>query len=154
MDVVVVGGSVAGLKAACRIARLQPDARIRVLVKDDYFGYSLCGLPYYLSGDIASLEMLATTPNGTLRDRTYFRDVKGIEVLPRHEVFAIDRAARYVRCRIPDGDREATFPYDNRNQTRDRHLPRISCPGGSKNLFVRRILRSHRTSSSVWLEQA
>jgi NADPH-dependent 2,4-dienoyl-CoA reductase/sulfur reductase-like enzyme/rhodanese-related sulfurtransferase len=112
MDVVVVGGSAAGLKAACRIARLQPDARIRVLVKDEYFGYSLCGLPYYLSGDVASLEMLAMTPNGTLKDQAYFRDVKGIEVLTRHEVFLLDRAARYIRCHILDSDRETTFPYD------------------------------------------
>jgi len=37
MEVVVIGGSAAGLKAACRISRLQPDANVRVLVKDKHF---------------------------------------------------------------------------------------------------------------------
>ena len=112
MEVVVIGGSVAGLKAACRISRLQPDARVRVLVKDRKFGYSASGLPYYLSGDVDSYAALVSTPNGTLKDERYFREVKGVEVLTRHEVTAIDRAARIVRCRMLDADCEVAFPYD------------------------------------------
>lgn len=110
MEVIVIGGSAAGLKAACRISRLQPDARVRVLVKDKYFAYSNCGLPYYLSGDVDNFESLISTPNGTIKDERYFREVKNIEVLADHEVVAIDRSARLVRCK--GGDRAETFPYD------------------------------------------
>ncbi|NQT35637.1 FAD-dependent oxidoreductase [bacterium] len=112
MDVVVIGGSAAGLKAACRISRLQPNTRIRVLVKDRYFAYSNCGLPYFLSGEIESFDSLISTPNNTIKNEKYFREVKGIEILPSHEVVDIDRAARLVRCVNIEQNTEATFPYD------------------------------------------
>ncbi|MCF7809729.1 FAD-dependent oxidoreductase [bacterium] len=112
MDIVVIGGSASGLKAACRISRLQPDAKVRVLVKDKYFATSNCGFPFFLSGDVDSFDRLIDTPNGTVKDEKYFRDVKGVEVLIKHEVVSIDRAARLVRCKVDGGTREATFPYD------------------------------------------
>jgi len=112
MDVIVIGGSAAGLKAACRISRLQPDANVRVLVMEKYFAYSACGLPHFLSGDVNTIEALVSTPNGTIKDEKYFRNVKGIEILPRRKAISIDRSARLVQCKvIPDG-KEETYPYD------------------------------------------
>lgn len=110
MEVIVIGGSTAGLKAACRIRRLQPDARVRVLVKDEFAAYSPCGLPYYLSGDIPALETLAKTPYGVLKDVRYFREVKGVEVVPNCEALAVNRTARLIRARLEG--RETEFPYD------------------------------------------
>ncbi len=112
MEVIVIGGSAAGLKAACRIARLKPDAAVKVLVRDRYFGVSACGMAFYLAGDIDDFKALISTPNGTVKDEVYYRDVKGIEVLARREVLAIDRAARLVRFRELDTGREKSLPYD------------------------------------------
>lgn len=112
MDVVVIGGSAAGLKAACRIARLQPDANVKVLIKSDKFGYSSCGLPYLLSGDLASYDVLISTANGTIKDQKYFRNVKSIDVLPLHEAYEIDRNARLVRGKNLTTGEEFVFPYD------------------------------------------
>jgi NADPH-dependent 2,4-dienoyl-CoA reductase/sulfur reductase-like enzyme/rhodanese-related sulfurtransferase len=112
MEVVIIGGSAAGLKAACRISRLQPDANVRVLVKDKYFATSNCGLPFFLSGDVDDFNKMIETANGTIKDEKYFRDVKDVEVLARHEVIAIDRAARLVRCKIAGAEQETVFPYD------------------------------------------
>ncbi len=112
MDIIVIGGSVAGLKAACRIRRLQPDARVRVLVRSEYFAHSVCGLPYYLSGDVESFNALLTTPNGTIKDEKYFRDVKDVDVYTGCEVVGIDRAARSVRCYYPDRNEKTFYPYD------------------------------------------
>ena len=50
MHLVVVGGSDAGISAALRAQELEPDAEITVVVSDDYPNFSICGLPYFLSG--------------------------------------------------------------------------------------------------------
>ncbi len=112
MEVIVIGGSAAGLKAACRISRLQPDASVKVLVKDRHFGVSTCGLTFFLSGEIDSYTSLVSTPNGTIKDEKYYRDVKGIEVVPNHEVTAVDRVSRAVRCINHENQQSQSFPYD------------------------------------------
>ncbi len=112
MDVLVIGGSAGGLKAACRIGRLKPDAHITVLVKDRHFGYSGCGLPYFLSGDVNDYDELISTANGTIKNERYFREVKGINILPLHEALTVDRSARAVRCRDLESNREMDLPYD------------------------------------------
>lgn len=112
MDVIVIGGSAGGLKAACRIHRLKPDAHVTVLVKDGHFGYSGCGMPYFLSGDVMGYDELISTASGTIKDQTYFREVKGINVLPHHEATGIDRAARAVHCVDRQSGRKMSFPYD------------------------------------------
>lgn len=112
MEVIVVGGSAAGLKAACRISRLQPDANVKVLVRDRFFGYSACGMPYYLSGDIDRYTDLISTANGTIKDEVFFKNVKGVEVITRHEVTGIDRRSRKIQCRDLENDELKIFPYD------------------------------------------
>jgi len=112
MEVLIIGGSAAGLKAACRIARLQPDAKVKVLVREKPFGYSSCGLAYYLSGDVDSPLDLYKTASGSLKDETYFREVKGVEILSRHEALSIDRVKRLVNCRNLSDQTEKTLPYD------------------------------------------
>lgn len=113
MEVIVIGGSAAGLKAACRIRRLQPDANVTVVVREEIFGYSTCGMAYYLSGDIDNYKDLITTPAGTFKDEKYFRDVKGVNILTRHEAVSIDRIARFVRCVDLRTNSPQTLPYDN-----------------------------------------
>ncbi len=112
MEVIVIGGSAAGLKAACRIARLQSDANIKVIVKEKPFGYSSCGLAYYLAGDVDSAAELYQTANGTTKDEKYYRDVKGIEILSLHEALSIDRVRRLVTCRDLKNDSDKILPYD------------------------------------------
>jgi NADPH-dependent 2,4-dienoyl-CoA reductase/sulfur reductase-like enzyme/rhodanese-related sulfurtransferase len=79
--IVVVGASAAGLRCACRLARLCPTWRIRVVEEREKFSYAACGIPYVLSGDIAGADELRRTMDGVLRDPHYFSAVKGIEVL-------------------------------------------------------------------------
>lgn len=112
MDVVIIGGSAAGLKAACRIARLKPDADVKVITSDKHFGYSACGLPYFLSGEVDSIDSLLRTPNGTIKDEWYFREVKGVQVLSQHDALKIDRASRTVQCKNLKNGKEIDLPYD------------------------------------------
>ncbi len=97
--VVVVGASAAGLRCACRLARLQPSWEVTLLERRDTFSWAACGLPYVLSGDIDEADALRRTQDGALRDEAYFAAVKGVTVLAGHEVFAVDTANRVARAR-------------------------------------------------------
>ncbi|MFC2149891.1 FAD-dependent oxidoreductase [Calditrichota bacterium] len=97
MKVVIIGGSAAGLKAGCRIARLQPDAEVIVLEKSIHFGYSACSMPYFLSGDIPDYQHLVSTAHGVVKDVEWYKEVKGINVRPQNEVIEIDKNTHSVK---------------------------------------------------------
>ena len=49
---VVIGGSDAGISAGLRARELDPTAEVTVVVADAYPNFSICGIPYYVSGDV------------------------------------------------------------------------------------------------------
>jgi hypothetical protein len=51
MHIRIIGGSDAGISAALRAREINRDADISVFLADDYPNYSICGLPFYLSGE-------------------------------------------------------------------------------------------------------
>ena len=108
--VVIIGASAAGLRCAARLHRLEPDCKITVLERSTVYSYAACGLPYVLSGDIDALVDLRTTTYGVVRDREYFRNVKGLEILEGHRVTSIDPEARTLEAAGPDG--ELRLPWD------------------------------------------
>lgn len=57
--VAIIGDSDAGIAAALRCRELAPDADVTVLVADAYPNYSICGLPYYIAGDVPDWRALA-----------------------------------------------------------------------------------------------
>ena len=59
MRVLIVGGSDAGISAALRAHELDHNAEIKVLLADDFPNYSICGLPFYLSGETPDWKSLA-----------------------------------------------------------------------------------------------
>lgn len=101
--VVIVGASAAGLRCACRLARLQPDWNVRVLEAEDVFSYAACGLPYLLSGDVPDALGLRNTVYGVTRDAPYFAGYKGVEVLAGHRVLAIDTDRGSAQVQGPEG---------------------------------------------------
>ena len=70
MRLVIVGGSDAGISAAFRAKVLRGDAEVTVLLADAFPNYSICGLPFYISGETHNWRELA--------HRTEF---EGIELL-------------------------------------------------------------------------
>lgn len=50
--VVAIGGSDAGISAALRARELDPTAEVTVVVADAYPNFSICGIPYYVSGEV------------------------------------------------------------------------------------------------------
>jgi len=59
MHLVMVGGSDAGISAALRARELDPSADVTVVVADAYPNFSICGIPYYVSGEVTHWRNLA-----------------------------------------------------------------------------------------------
>ena len=99
MHLVVIGGSDAGISAALRAQELEPGAEISVLVADDYPNFSICGLPYFLSGETSDWHSLA--------HRTEF---PGLNILRRHLAQQIDARHKAISCVHAGAD--MTMRYD------------------------------------------
>ncbi|HEY1699422.1 MAG TPA: FAD-dependent oxidoreductase [Trebonia sp.] len=59
MHLVMIGGSDAGISAALRAREVSSDADVTVVVADAYPNFSICGIPYYVSGEVRSWQSLA-----------------------------------------------------------------------------------------------
>ena len=59
MHLVAIGGSDAGISAALRARELDPTAEVTVVVADAYPNFSICGIPYYISGEVTHWRNLA-----------------------------------------------------------------------------------------------
>lgn len=58
-SILIIGGSDAGISAALRAKELDPATAVTMLVADAYPNYSICGLPFYLSGEVEDWHQLA-----------------------------------------------------------------------------------------------
>jgi NADPH-dependent 2,4-dienoyl-CoA reductase/sulfur reductase-like enzyme len=59
MHLVMIGGSDAGISGALRARELDPGADVTVVVADAYPNFSICGIPYYVSGEVCHWRNLA-----------------------------------------------------------------------------------------------
>ncbi|WP_330241239.1 FAD-dependent oxidoreductase [Streptomyces sp. NBC_00525] len=99
---VVIGGDAAGMSAASRARRLRgPDElSITAFERGHFTSYSACGIPYWVSGDVADREeLIARTPEE--------HRARDIDLRTRTEVTEIDVAGRRVRAL----DRESGEAY-------------------------------------------
>jgi len=106
LRIVIVGGVAGGASAATRARRMNERAEIIMLEKDDHVSFANCGLPYYIGGEIQNrAKLLVATPE-------LFAKRFRIEVQTRHEVRAIDRAAKTVTVHDRNQDSEYPLSYD------------------------------------------
>src|ERR1700728_4943336 len=59
MHIVALGGSDAGISAALRAREVDPGVEFTVVVADAYPNFSICGIPYYVSGEVTHWQNLA-----------------------------------------------------------------------------------------------
>ena len=100
MRLLIIGGSDAGISAALRARELDRGTEITVLLADDFPNYSICGLPFFLSGETPDWHSLA--------HRTEF---EGIEIRRRHRATHIDVGSKVVTVSA-EGAGPLTLPYD------------------------------------------
>jgi NADPH-dependent 2,4-dienoyl-CoA reductase/sulfur reductase-like enzyme len=102
---VVIGGVAAGMSAAAKAKRTNPELEVIAFEKSHYVSYGACGLPYYLAGWIDDVEKLvARTPEKFAK--------QGVTALVRHEVVEVDYPGRRVRVAALDEGREFWQPFD------------------------------------------
>ncbi|MBX0294560.1 FAD-dependent oxidoreductase [Haloarcula nitratireducens] len=94
---VVVGGDAAGLSAASKFARENPDGDVVVFERGRWVSYAHCGTPYYVKGEVARLTDLLSLSPGEIEDR-------GIDLRRGHEVVGVDTDAKTVVVADEDGE--------------------------------------------------
>lgn len=110
--ILIIGAVAVGPKVACRLRRLDPDAEITVIDRDELISYGGCGIPYYVGGDINDLEDLYKTTAHVVRDPAFFDTCKGIRVLTKVEALTIDRNKKHVRVVFLESGIEKQLEYD------------------------------------------
>lgn len=112
MKIVIVGAVAAGPKTACRARRLLPDAEITMIDQDDLISYGGCGIPYYVSGDVADENALRATSYHMVRNEEFFRNAKGINTLTLTKAVGIDRKARKLLVENVKTGENSALDYD------------------------------------------
>ncbi len=100
MKLLVIGGSDAGISAALRARELDRNVEVSVLLADDFPNYSICGLPFFLSGETPDWHSLA--------HRTEF---DGIDIRRGHRATRIMAASKTVDVDARKAG-SLTFSYD------------------------------------------
>jgi NADPH-dependent 2,4-dienoyl-CoA reductase/sulfur reductase-like enzyme len=104
VKVVIIGGSDAGISAALRARELNALAEVTVVLADRFPNYSICGLPFYLSGEVPDWHWLA---HRTAKDITR----EGIHLLLDSTAQAIDPANHMVTV-LERGGQAHELAYD------------------------------------------
>jgi NADPH-dependent 2,4-dienoyl-CoA reductase/sulfur reductase-like enzyme len=101
--IIAIGGSDAGITAALRARELNTTAEVTVVLADSYPNFSICGIPYYISGDVGDWRNLA---HRTLADL----DAAGITLRLDTTAQRIDPGAH--RVHVATAGNEDTIEYD------------------------------------------
>ena len=104
MHVVTIGGSDAGISAALRVRELDSACDVTVVVADAYPNFSICGIPYYISGEVTHWSNLAHRTSADLQ-------ATGMRLGLDTTATRIDVDAQRVSLRNAAGT-ESTIDYD------------------------------------------
>lgn len=106
MKILVIGGVAAGTKAAARLKRLDRDAEVTLITKENGISYSTCALPYYVGGEINDITALsANTPEK-------FEALTGVRVMTEVEAEAVNPHVKTVSAKDHSNDAMYELPYD------------------------------------------
>jgi len=98
--IVIVGGVAGGASAAARARRVDENAEIHIFERGPYISFANCGLPYFIGGEIQDRSrLLIMTPEKLWARSRVLSHVN-------HEVLAINRSAKTIRVKCPDGTEE------------------------------------------------
>jgi len=105
MNFVIIGGDAAGMSAASRAKRNQPDLKVTVLEKTMDVSYSACGMPYNIADPGRAIDDLV------VRHAKVFREKQDINLLTGYRAEKIDHAHRTVSGSSREG-KNFEFSYD------------------------------------------
>ncbi len=106
MKFVIIGGDAAGMSAASRAKRSQPEMDVVVLEKTRDVSYSACGMPYNIADAGRAMDDLV------VRKAEVFRRKQDIDLRTGHLVKKIDAADRTVSGTVQETGETFSFSYD------------------------------------------
>ncbi len=105
MKFLIIGGDAAGMSAASRAKRNNPDLSITVLEKTRDVSYSACGMPYNIADPDREIDDLV------VRSADAFRKKQEIDLLLDHKAESINPHDRIVTGTTSEGE-NVKFTYD------------------------------------------
>lgn len=90
MKIIIIGSVAAGTSAAAKARRNDEKADITLYHSDYDISYSVCGIPYFLGGEVEELETL------TPRSAGWFKKRYKVDVFTRHEVTQVHAEQKKV----------------------------------------------------------
>jgi NADPH-dependent 2,4-dienoyl-CoA reductase/sulfur reductase-like enzyme len=102
--IIAIGGSDAGISAALRARELDPSTEFTVVVADAYPNFSICGIPYYVSGEVPHWTNLAHRTAADLA-------ATGMNVLTNTRATRIDGDAHTLEV-VDDSGHSRHLDYD------------------------------------------
>jgi NADPH-dependent 2,4-dienoyl-CoA reductase/sulfur reductase-like enzyme len=103
VHLVIIGGSDAGIEAGLTARALDQSVDVSLLVADRYPNYSICGIPYHVSGEVPDWHDLAHRTEDDLKS-------VGLQLRLEETAVAIDAAGHTVTTRA--GHDEHVLRYD------------------------------------------
>jgi NADPH-dependent 2,4-dienoyl-CoA reductase/sulfur reductase-like enzyme len=102
--ILIIGGSDAGISVSLRAKEVNQQVELTVVVADQYPNFSICGLPFYLSGEVQDWKTLAHRAAADIEN-------EGIHLLLDHTATAIDPDKKQVKV-VEKNDNSKNFGYD------------------------------------------
>lgn len=106
MRIIIIGAVAAGTSAAAKARRNNEQAEIVIYEKDSFISYSGCGMPYYIGGEVESVDDLIP------RDPAFFKTKYNIDIMTLHEVLSIDSTHKTIKVKNLVTEEEFEDSYD------------------------------------------
>ncbi|WP_249869581.1 FAD-dependent oxidoreductase [Oceanobacillus saliphilus] len=106
MKIIIIGSVAAGTSVAAKARRNDENAEITLYNADYDISYSICGIPYFLGGEVEELETL------TPRSAAWFKKRYNVDIHTRHEVMEIDPDKKKVTVKNLDTNETKEDNYD------------------------------------------
>ena len=125
--IVIVGANAAGVQAASAARKKDRTAEITLITEEKTAGYSRCGLPFVIGGQIPSFKDLVVYPPA------YFKMLK-LDLKNETKVTAINTEEKSVTT-IGNADNGETLQYDSLIIATEHGIKSIAFPGISTGIY-------------------
>ncbi len=104
--IIIIGAVAAGTSAGAKARRNNENIEITIYERDTFISYSGCGTPYFIGGEVETIDML------TPRDTGFFKKKYNIDINTGHEVLSINSIDKYVVVKNLETQEEFVDYYD------------------------------------------